>query len=677
MNKISSLLFFTSLAISSPAWCGSGIYTPGSPDEILLYVNFEYHESAPQDWHPLFREASSLLFNASEKQIKISKVIFYNHCKAAQNKADIRIHRDQNPQDARSNGDGLGRAKSRIRLSQRHRTVTTTGAGDRGQVGLVHELGHYVFRLLEEYRDKNGAGSFCIATSGQPASIMDAGTGRKNLRTEFCSAANHRTGMTEQDKRRPIGSRFFKDTDSWTWIVNWIRERHGAQLALPAMATASDPSGFDGGPAFEPGECDLEVSIGVDGSARPASGARRGNAATVLDLAKQSARELVHLLDGGDVAGVVSSGEEPDLSPLREMTTDNKFRTLSEIRHIQARGEEDWTRILQRAFRQIGARGAAAPAQGGAIVLVSDGSRGPDRVADDLLSSLRRSGVAVHVIGLGDRNTAGMRQVATDTAGSYLHARDARQAGAHVLTTLAHIKGLEVIEAQEGSLRAGRMEPIEVPVDEATSAEAVEFVLTASGNDLDLELIAPDGTRASPRAENFALLNDSTGRLTRFWVWRPAVGTWRVEVSNKGAASRDFAFQAYSLSTEVTVAGHALSDIVDRDTPLAIRAVVNTDDPVGGARATAWVESPDGQRSDLDLFDDGSEEHGDDRKNDGVYSNYFREYRGSGDYTVEVTVSATEPMTVTPEEDEEFVSRPISPFVRKDRFSVRVTGAPD
>lgn len=675
MNKISSLFFFTSLAISSPAWCGSGTYTPGSPDEILLHVNFEYNERFTENWHPLFREASSLLFDASEKQIKISKVIFYNRCK--ENKADIRIYRDL--QDARSNGDGLGRSKSRIRLSQRHLTVTTTGAGDRGQVGLVHELGHYVFRLLEEYRDKNGARSFCIAANGQPSSLMDAGTGRKPQRTEFCMAANHRRGMTEQDNRRLIGSRFFQDTDSWTFIVNWIQERYGAQLALPAVAPVPDPSGFDGGPAFEPGECDREVSIGVAGSARPAFGPRPGNAETALDLAKQGARELVHLLDGGDVAGVVSS-EDLAISPMREMTTDNKFRTLTEIRRIQARGEEDWTHILQRAFTlvgsDVGAGGPTAPAKGGAIVLVSDGSRGPDRVAEDLLSSLRRSGVAVHVIGLGDGNTTGMRQVATDTAGSYLHARNARQVDSHVLATLAKIKSLEVIEAQEGSLSAGKMEPIEVPVDEATNAEAVDFVLISRGNDLDLQLIAPDGTRVSPRAEDTVLLNDSTGRLTRFRVWQPAVGTWKVEVSNKSAVSRDFAFQAHSLSTEVTVAGHALSDIVDRNTPLAIRAVVNTDDPVGGARATAWVESPDGQRSELDLFDDGSEEHGDDRKNDGVYSNYFREYRDNGDYTVEVTVSSTEARTVTPEEDEDFISKPVPPFVRKDRFSVKVTSAP-
>lgn len=680
MNKISSLFFFMSLAISSPAWCGGGTYTPGSPDEILLHVNFEYSERFSENWHPLFQEASRLLFDASERQIKISKVIFYSQCAAAENKADIRIY--QGLQDARSNGYGLGKPKVRIRLSQRHKTVATTDTGDRGQVGLVHELGHYVFRLLEEYRDKNGARSFCIAANGQPSSLMDAGTGRKNGRTEFCIAANHRRGMTEQDKSRLIGSRLFSDTDSWTWIVNWIWERFGAQLTLPSpdRPPVSDPSGFDGGPVFELGECDRRISIVVDGSASPAFGPRPGNADTALDLAKQGAREFVHLLDGGDFAGVVSSGEGLDTSPLREMTTDNKFRTIADIQHIRTKDEEDWTRILQRALKQVspdvGSGGTTAPAGGGAIVLVSDGSRGPDKVAEDLLSSLRRSGVAVYVIGLGDGNTTGMRQVATDTAGSYLHARDVRQMDSHVLATLAKIKSLEVIEAQEGSLSAGKMEPIEVPVDEATNAEAVDFVLINRGNDLDLQLIAPDGTRVSPRAEDTVLLNDSTGSLTQFRVWQPAVGIWKVEVSNKSAVSRDFAFQAHSLSTEVTVAGHALSDIIDRNTPLAIRAVVNTDDPVGGARATAWVESPDGQRSELDLFDDGSEEHGDDRKNDGVYSNYFREYRDNGDYTVEVTVSSTEARTVTPEEDEDFISKPVSPFVRKDRFSVKVTSAP-
>jgi hypothetical protein len=246
------------------------------------------------------------------------------------------------------------------------------------------------------------------------------------------------------------------------------------------------------------------------------------------------------------------------------------------------------------------------------------------------------------------------------------------------LTTLAHIQGLQIVETQTGTLKPGESRVLEVPIDTATSAEALDFLLASSGPGLDLQLVAPGGQRVTPNQESFLLQGDAAGRLDRYRAWGPAVGTWRVQISNRSTEPRDFAFQAHSLSTEITVTGHTLSDIVDLKTPLAIRAIVNmADHSVGRATATASIESPNGERSVLQLFDDGSEEHGDDNENDGVYSNYFPEYRGTGVYTIEVTAQATEAETVTPEDDEEFVSRPVPSFIRKDRFSVIVTGAPD
>lgn len=661
MNR-TLFLALSVLALASPAWCGDGTYTAGTPDEIRLIVNFEFNDVAPQNWEPLFREASSLLYDASEKQIKISQVQYFTNCKSARKRADIRIYDDD--QDARSNGDGLGRPSSRIRLSKRHLTVTTSGSGDRGQVGLVHELGHYAFGLLEEYRDKNGAPSFCIATSGTTASLMDAGTGRKNKRTEFCISSNHRTGQTEQDKKRLNGSGTadIENVNSWRWIVSWVKERYQATLAEPT-APVADSSGFPGGPPLDPQKCTIRISVGLAGSAGSTP-----NQPFDKRL-KQGAGTLVYLLDQNDFAGIVSG--DASVSPLREMTIDNKLSSVLAVRSAQTQPTSDWSVVLRKSFDQL----VTSPGGQDAIILVAESKRGPEEAPEDLLASLRRQGVAVHIIGWGKGDDTSLRRTATATAGGFLSAETARELDAHLLTTRAQIKGLEIIEAREGTLEKDASTSFTIPVDKATSAEGVDFVLT--GQDLGLELIAPDGTRLSPRAEGVILQNDATGRLTRYRVWQPERGTWRAEISNKGSSPHDFAFQVHSLSGEITVAGFALSDVVNRSSPLAIRAVANTDDAIGGAEATAWIESPDGQRSPLELFDDGSEEHGDDRKNDGVYSNYFRDYRGNGSYTVEVTVSATRAMTVIPEEDEKFVSRPVPPFVRKDRFSVVVTGAPN
>ena len=66
-----------------------------------------------------------------------------------------------------------------IDLGQGHKIVTTAGAGDRGQLGLVHEMGHFVFGILDEYLDKSGAktaDAFCVADNTGTSCIMDGGT---------------------------------------------------------------------------------------------------------------------------------------------------------------------------------------------------------------------------------------------------------------------------------------------------------------------------------------------------------------------------------------------------------------------------------------------------------------------------------------------------------------------
>lgn len=132
----------------------------------------------------------------------------------------------------------------RIRLSQTHKTVTTSGSGDRGQFGLIHEMGHYAFGLKDEYQDKTGnsvADAYCIDQNGKISSIMDGGTTitNKNERHEFCWSGNHRTGHTEQDQKRTIGTTDYEDTDCWTWIQAFVDHHYSTTLTLPT----TDPTG--------------------------------------------------------------------------------------------------------------------------------------------------------------------------------------------------------------------------------------------------------------------------------------------------------------------------------------------------------------------------------------------------------------------------------------------------
>jgi hypothetical protein len=257
------------LGLPQTAWCGTGSYLDGNPDSIQLAVNFEYNETNLASWAPLFREASRLLFNATERQIKIDRVTFFNNCPALVNRADVRIFPDN--EGANAHVGGLGRSGTRIRLSQTHKTVTTAGPGNRGQLGLVHEMGHYAFGLLDEYLNKQGAqtqDAFCVNSGGITASLMDGGTTvpTKNLRTEFCTVLDHRRGRTSQDRRRAIGNTFFEDVDGWTWLSNFVRNRYGAALVAPAGTPVQDITGFGADPVIEVATCDLSVSVSIDSS---------------------------------------------------------------------------------------------------------------------------------------------------------------------------------------------------------------------------------------------------------------------------------------------------------------------------------------------------------------------------------------------------------------------------
>lgn len=149
-------LFLCGLPIS-PAWGGEGTITAGTPSKITMNVLFMYDEACfhsnatPKcpEWEKLFKEGSRLLYDATQKQVRFEKIKLMNNCNNASAKADVQIYNDN--QGANAHVGGFGTSGLRIRLSQTHKTVTTgTTPGTRGQVGLVHEMGHYFFGLLDE-----------------------------------------------------------------------------------------------------------------------------------------------------------------------------------------------------------------------------------------------------------------------------------------------------------------------------------------------------------------------------------------------------------------------------------------------------------------------------------------------------------------------------------------------
>lgn len=683
------------LAITQSAWCGTGSYSGGDPDSVQLIVNFEYNEGNPASWAPLFREASRLLFNATEKQVKISRVTLFNNCPSLVNRADVRIFNDS--QGANANVGGLGRSGTRIRLSQTHKTVTTAGPGNRGQLGLVHELGHYAFGLLDEYLDKQEADSsdaFCVDSGGVTASIMDSGTTvpTRNLRTEFCTASNHRTGRTAQDRRRANGNQFFENTDGWTWLVAWVRNHYGETLTSPASGPVQDPSGFGADPVIEVTDCGLKVSVSIDtsGSMSGSPGiagedaiqgemaGERIDGEAPIDVAKQAAGKFLRLLQNNDAAGVVGVGGGVNLIPLREMSIEDRSRSLTALKSFRAKGKANWSQLLGEPMEQlVGEDGPEMQARPGneVVLLISDGAPAAEGPSRELISPLKSRGVVVHTIGMVNDEATDLRRIATETGGNFLFARTAQEVDSHVLTVLAQVQSQGVIEDREESIAAGGSRVFQIPIDARAAEAAADFLLSWNEGDggLQMELIDPSGKKLTAVASNASFQDDLDRKLKLYKVQQPEQGTWTVRLTNASASTRDIAFQVHALTSDVTVSSYAENSIVAAPAPLVLRTVVTTDDPVGGAMVMARITRPKGEPAEIQLFDDGKVEHADDRANDGTYSNIFSSYTGKGSYTVEVTVEAVNVFTVSAgEEDGAFTSEPVQPFKRKSKFSVVV-----
>ncbi|MBN1658449.1 MAG: VWA domain-containing protein [Anaerolineae bacterium] len=679
-------MVFVLIVASAPAvQAGDGTYTAGTPDEIVLNVAFQYDEpcfhtspvSCPA-WETLFKEGSKLLYDGTEKQVRISKVRFYNNCLEANAKADVHIYNDT--EGARAHVGGLGVSGTRIRLSQTHKTVTTgTGTGNRGQFGLVHEMGHYVFGLLDEYQDKSGnttSDAYCIDETGTTASIMDGGTtvNPTNRRTEFCWSGNHRTGHTEQDKKRTIGGVDYEDTDCWTFLRAYIQDRWGAALTLPTTAPTSDVSGHTD-PTFEYYNCGVRAVTCID-----RSGSMAGDP---LSLAKMGASTFVNLTQSTDELAVTSYSDYPRVDfAMATMTDANKTAAKAAIDAIVYDNLTNIGGGLQTSLDQITAAGS--PLSNEVIILLSDGMHNTGTDPDLVLPAIKARNVNVYTIGLGSADASLMRRIATETGGNYIYASNNAELQGHFQQILAEMRNNGLLERVDGTLggtaAGGRTADTSVLVDAYTSAAGqVTFILAWNNpsEEADLVVRRPNGVVVSSTDAGVQFVYDSANASKYYRITSPEAGEWLVSVSNAGTTSLNYSMQVHGAPSQVLVRASASEDTYTYPEPMLIQTTVLAGEGVMGAAVTAEVVRPALGTVNVPLFDDGLLNHGDTRANDGVYSNYFSNYAGDGSYVFNVTVDAENAYTnAYVEEGGSFTRQSLERFVRETQVTSVLSGSP-
>ncbi len=671
--KKSVAILFTIIVICSlsasinPASAGTGTYNQGTPDKLTLNVVFQFNveEFNPnQPWQDTFTRASELLYNSSEGQLQIGTINFYNNCPQKNNDADILINSGTGRASAHIGGLGT----SGLHVTVYNDTHTQDIPSVRGHFGVVHEFGHYVFALYDEYIGEDGTPTSCISPDSTIASIMDGGTTVQpsNQRTEWALAG-------DQEACEDTWQYQERDMMDWPWIVQYVADKYNSTLSAPSAYNITMPSGHQA-LTFNYYECQIRAVVCLD-----RSGSMGG---TKLATAKEGANLFVDLTRDSDELGVSSFSTSATVNyPINLMTDANKTAAHNAINSLVASGLTNIGGGLQTSLNMI--TGQGTPVSNEVIVLLSDGLHNTGTSPSAVLPSIIERGVVVFTIGLGSgADTTLLSNIANQTGGSYFFAASATGLPAHFNTIFSQLRNDGAITKLEEDIASGELDEHSVIIDIPTQigGEAT-FVLSWVSGALDLTLIRPDGTQVYDDDPDVALhISDPLSEIYR--LNDPSVGAWRMLVTSSLTNTRYDLQVNSSAASNVSVVTSTDQGVYDTNEQILIRTSV-LGPPVGSLEGQSvagaevyGVVSIDGiESASIILFDDGDITHGDAKGNDGIYSNYFYPLSG-GNYSFNITVNNLTGTTAPPDEEGEgWVPELIAPFTRLSQVTVVVEEA--
>lgn len=160
-------------------------------------TNMDQHHRA---WREVFNRASKMLFHATEGQMQLGKLTVSHDSRGTAN-ADVFVEYSDDPAArAHATTGGYYSNVGSIKLYNNHAHYPYS---------IVHELGHYVMSLADEYETMFGAPAICQPDARSGACIMQFGReyGERFERgswiagdvTEFCCDANHGPGTAQRN----------------------------------------------------------------------------------------------------------------------------------------------------------------------------------------------------------------------------------------------------------------------------------------------------------------------------------------------------------------------------------------------------------------------------------------------------------------------------------------------
>ncbi|GEM_PF-2341886 len=660
MYKIRFVLFTLLVSLSLmialllQAWAGSGITTDKGNGRVLdLTVFFDDQGQNRNNWILYnFTESHNMLYKASRGLLRFGRIRI-GMDKSARGRADIRIDKD-------------GHAS----VSQRDSRVNTSlGTEDTlwlfeedlyAPIVTLHELGHYVFTLSDEYK------SDIFKTQNGKVVMIEKG----NEHLSFCSTKDsdnkaHSCLMYDNSSPKSVylfcGPEHLKRNDfsDGSWAVSRQERDHnkscGDTIAsffkvatLPDVPANNPPDS----PTFITLKPEVRLSVFIQANLSDAD----------MTKAKKMAADAVRSLrlpgtgrDGDSVGISTFTGSVQDLYGWVDIKTqsdvDDAVKAINDIKATT--GTVDLEASLRSEITSI--VGSDYPFSKKSILLFTNG---PGKVSQALIDDMRRNDIVVDVVSLTDNaNTQSLKALTGQTAGDFISRAGAAKSGISTLlfpdynhpspflTGRADITGTEEADSEvanttlggyaiasfSGTLTPGTPQSQSLPVDTLNDEITISF--SSTGGPLTLVVKDPGGTVINLETPPSGVRVQKTDTQVLLSIEKPTAGTWTAQVDGASAA-------AYVV--ELSGTGEEMGDseltgqTVSFPGATLLAITVEKGQVVTGCQVQAVVTHPNGITVTVPLFDDGNEAyHGDEKANDGSYSNFFTQYSGSGTYKVE------------------------------------------
>ncbi|MBS7606008.1 MAG: VWA domain-containing protein [Candidatus Bathyarchaeia archaeon] len=385
---------------------------------------------------------------------------------------------------------------------------------------------------------------------------------------------------------------------------------------------------------------------------------------TKIDEVKEAAKYLLDLMSCGDQFSLVSFADDAKVSRALTLlnTKENKDSIKSAINSLVVGGGTAIGDGIYTAVQELKSgrhRENANPI----IVLFTDGvwNTGSDPLQK--AEEAKDAGVSIYTIGFGGVNHELLMEIASITGGKYFYSPNIAELKYLYSTIIEATKGEATITFMEGTIKQNEIIKESSIID--SSVTQATFSVSWIGSDLDLTLIRPDGILIDPNVAafdpNIEYIEGKTYEIYK--VNNPMPGNWTTIITGIYVHdSADFIMKVTAKS-DVTIKIQTDKDIYIFPEIVKIRAIPqDLGSPILGANTSAIITRPDGTTVNIILHDDGLIGHGDDKAENGIYTNFFTKYKGDGIYTIRIKVLGFNLLG--------------EKFVREDQKTILISGVP-